>query len=186
VFLRQKQGLRRHVRRAQECGKCEPRDASAIIAFLIRPASFLSFATITPDQELISMPKTLLVVGGSPKINWYEIFRGATVCSLTCRGLACSLGMSSFTECLLDALVNMLFLVSQVSGEPITVEMAHWDEIHLTSYSDSRSLIATLAASSWPLAGTPNNSSRTCQPDFLLIRSACRGVHGILRCIASW
>lgn len=25
------------------------------------------------------MPKTLLIVGGSPKIDWYDVFKGAAV-----------------------------------------------------------------------------------------------------------
>jgi len=89
------------------------------------------------------MVRTLLVVGGSPKINWYEIFKGAKI----------------------------------HGEEEIKVEMAHWDEINLTSYSDSPPVVQLLKSEN-AIKGTSMEENRVCNPDMLLIRSACRGVIG--------
>jgi len=89
------------------------------------------------------MVKNLLVIGGSPKINWYSIFNGAKL----------------------------------HGEEEIKVEMAHWDEITLTSFSDSAPVVQ-LFKSENAIKGTSMEENRVVTPDFLLIRSACRGVIG--------
>lgn len=86
--------------------------------------------------------KKLLVIGGRPTINWYEIFKNVTI-----------------------------------GKTKLEVEFAMWDEIVLTSYSDT-GCICSLLPSKYAIPGTPMNSGRSYQPDFLLIRSACQGVHG--------
>lgn len=60
--------------------------------------------------------------------------------------------------------------------------LAHsiFKEINLVSYTDSSDVICNLSASAYPIPGTSMMSSRTCSPDFILIRSACRGVAGWL------
>ncbi|KAH3759644.1 synapsin II [Pelomyxa schiedti] len=52
------------------------------------------------------------------------------------------------------------------SGDPVQVEWAPWEEITLVSYGDSNSVLVT----------TRNNKGFS--PDFLLVRSAARGIHG--------
>eukprot|EP00026_Physarum_polycephalum_P008628 Phypoly_transcript_08721.p1 GENE.Phypoly_transcript_08721~~Phypoly_transcript_08721.p1 ORF type:complete len:383 (+),score=81.77 Phypoly_transcript_08721:284-1432(+) len=61
--------------------------------------------------------------------------------------------------------------------EEVTVEMAHWDEINIVSYSDS-GVQVSLTPASKPHPNTTQGSHRHIKADFLLIRSANRGVFG--------
>ncbi|ELP85586.1 synapsin-3, putative [Entamoeba invadens IP1] len=86
--------------------------------------------------------KRLLVIGGRPTINWYDLFKN------------CKIGKAE-----------------------LVVEFSMWDEMVLTSYSDS-GCIVSLQPSKYAIPNTPMNSVRSFQPDFLLIRGACMGVFG--------
>jgi glutathione synthase/RimK-type ligase-like ATP-grasp enzyme len=60
----------------------------------------------------------------------------------------------------------------------VEVEWASWDDIRLTSYSDSGAVV-DIINSSPEMSGTNASARvRTIQPDFLLIRGAAQGVYG--------
>ena len=59
------------------------------------------------------------------------------------------------------------------NGEEIRIEQASWQEFNCTAYFDS-GLIVELQKARRPLPNTPQNTSRTIKPDFILIRSLCQ------------
>ena len=61
-----------------------------------------------------------------------------------------------------------LFAGQKVYDEEIQIERAHWDEIVLVNYSDSGVVLTLLR---------PNQPSLHYTPDFILIRSAARGIY---------
>ncbi|EKE40010.1 hypothetical protein ENUP19_0190G0006 [Entamoeba nuttalli] len=70
-----------------------------------------------------------------------------------------------------------LFKNTSIGNYTIEVEFTMWDEMVLTSYSDSGCIISIMP-SKYAIPDTPMNTRRTFQPDFLLIRGACQGVYG--------
>ncbi|KAL7722926.1 Synapsin-3 [Entamoeba marina] len=70
-----------------------------------------------------------------------------------------------------------LFGNTKVNGRNIEVEFSMWDEMVLTSYSDT-GCIVSLQPSRYAIEQTPMKMHRSFQPDFLLIRGACQGVYG--------
>ena len=59
---------------------------------------------------------------------------------------------------------------------PIKIEQTGWHLLRATSHSDSGgSIVVTMMPNEQPLPGTPQNSSRTCVPQFVLLRAGTRG-----------
>ncbi|KAJ4462946.1 putative synapsin IIb [Paratrimastix pyriformis] len=64
-----------------------------------------------------------------------------------------------------------------ILGEEVHVEQAQYSEISVTAYSDM-GCVCVLAPARQPLEGTPQNTERTINPDFLFVRSVTRALEG--------
>ena len=70
-----------------------------------------------------------------------------------------------------------VFQSCEVMGRHIQVEMARWEDLEVTNFSDS-GVIVSLRASRDSIPDTSMSSHRTIRPDHVLIRSAPFGAYG--------
>eukprot|EP00727_Mastigamoeba_balamuthi_P002510 m51a1_g12256 putative synapsin short isoform (746) ;mRNA; f:169341-171976 len=105
-------------------------------------------ATAATARRSPSQPPCLLVIVGSNE-NWYELCDGVEV---SVPGVA--------------------------NPVALRVEQAAWDEMSLTSYSDSGAMVL-LGPASRPV-DVRQKAARSCKPDLVLVRNFCRSVGGRL------